>query len=326
MSSSMSLREARRWLTRRAMLTAEAVAPCLAPGAIDAIQWSLAKLGPRMPILGSLVAQNMRAAGVFTPIVLKDYFEQVSLHLSNAIRIFKLVSRPAEVADLARRYVEVDDSISLLRQAIAPGKGAVVAPAHVCNYLLTLARLHQEVPVCVYLRWSGDQRRREMKQAWCRATGLPVILEPESEADPASRAAKCVEALRRGEVLVMTPDIAQKTGKGVPVRLLGRSANLPTGPASIAMLAESPLVPVFGRLEGGRHVVQVHAPIEVRSLPRADGGRKAALQKAMQVWADRFEEFLRRAPEAWFLWGDSRWSRVLAGDEEYAGGFVGENG
>lgn len=306
------------------MLTAEAVAPRLAPGAIDAIQRSVARLGPSVPILGAMVADNMKAAGVFTPEVVKGYFEQAALHLSNAIRIFRLGSNTAEVAALARRQVDLDDSISHLRQALASGRGAVVAPAHVCNYILTLARLHQETPVCVYLRWSSDRRKREMKQAWCRATGLPVILEPESEADPAGRAAMCIEALRRGTALVMTPDIAQKAGKGVPVRLLGRSANLPTGPASIAMLAETPLVPVFGRLASGKHFISAREPIEVRSLPRAEGGRKAAIQRAMQVWTDHFAEFLHRSPEAWFLWGDNRWTRVFAGDEGYAGRFSDE--
>lgn len=316
----MSLREARRWLTRRAMLTAESVAPWLAPGAIDAIQWSLARLGPRMPVLGSLVARNMKAAGVYSPTVLKCYFEQIALHLSNGIRVFRSESNPSQVAELARRQIDVDDSISVLRRVMADGKGAVVAPAHTCNYVLTLARLHQEVPICVYLRWSSDQRKRELKHAWCRAAGLDVILEPEGEADPTSRAAKCVEALRAGKVLVMTPDIAQKAGRGVPVRFLGRTANLPSGPASIAMLAESPFVPLFGRLEADKQILQPRSPIEVRSLPRAAGGRKAALQQAMQTWTNQFEEFLRRSPAAWFLWGDSRWTRIFAGDPEYTGG------
>jgi lauroyl/myristoyl acyltransferase len=308
------------------MLTAESVAPWLAPGAINAIQWSLARLGPRMPVLGALVARNMKAAGVYTPAVLKSYFEQVALHLANGIRVFRSESSPSEVAELARRQIDVDDSIFNLRGVLADGKGAVVAPAHTCNYVLTLTRLHQEVPICVYLRWSSDQRKRELKHAWCRTAGLDVILEPEGEADPTSRAAKCVEALRAGTVLVMTPDIAQKAGKGVPVKLLDRTANLPSGPASIAMLAEAPFVPLFGRLEAGRQILQPRLPIDVRSLPRAAGGRKAALRRAMQTWTDQFEEFLRRSPAAWFLWGDSRWTRVLAGDPEYTGGLADEPG
>jgi len=313
-------------LTRRAMLTAETVAPWLAPGAIDAIQWSLARLGPRIPVLGALVARNMKAAGVYSPAVLKCYFEQVALHLANGIRVFRSAPSPSEVAELARRQIDVDDSMCDLRRVLAHGKGAVVAPAHTCNYVLTLARLHQDVPVCVYLRWSSDQRKRELKHAWCRAAGLDVILEPEGEADPASRAAKCVEALKAGQALVMTPDIAQKVGKGVTVKLFGRTANFPAGPASIAMLAESPFVPLFGRLEGAKQVLQPRSPIDVRALPRAAGGRKAALRQAMQPWADQFQEFLCQSPAAWFLWGDSRWTRVFAGDPEYTGGLASEAG
>src|SRR5262249_5742521 len=158
------------------------------------------------------------------------------------------------------------------------------ATPHFCNYVLTAVRLSQEIPVTVYLRWSKDERKRQLKEAWCRAGGVHVILEPAHATDPSSRAAACVEAIREGRALVMTPDIVQKAGRGSCVAMLGRQVDLPTGPASIAMLAEAPLVPVFGRVRGGIHTMIVNPPLWVESLSRAEGGRSAAIRKVMQTW------------------------------------------
>ena len=313
----MFLRSGRRWLTATGLHTARAAAPLLPVGLIDFAQWWMTRAGPTWPVLSGMVAANMRAAGLYDRLRFRAYFEQVALHLSNALRIFRLARRPEAIADLARSQVEVDVSVARIHEASKLGRGVVLAPAHVCNYVFTLARLNQETPIRVYLRWSEDERKIEMKRTWCDVTGLQVILEPASAADPTSRAAACVEALREGATLVMTPDIAQKHDKGVPVRLLGREVYLPTGPASIALLAEAPLVPVFGRLVRGRHVICAEEPILIPPLSRAEGGRQEAVRRAMQAWTDRFESFLRACPEAWFLWADSRWTRVFRGDRRY---------
>lgn len=234
--------------------------------------------------------------------------------------VFKHQRRPGRVAELADRHIELDPSTAIIGEALAAGRGAIVAAAHTCNFLLTLARLNQQTSISVYLRWTADQRRLRLKRVWCDAARLPLIIEQPTAADPTSRAAACVEALRRGAALVMTPDIAQKSDKGVPVDLLGRRMYLPSGPASIAMLAEAPMIPLFGRIERGRQVLYADAPIEVRAMSRAEGGRKAGLAAAMQQWAVGFERFLRGSPDAWFLWGDSRWTRVFQGtDERYVG-------
>jgi len=273
-------------------------------------------LGPHVPKLGSLVRRNLLAAGVTLPDAAAAYFDQVGLHLACSAMVFKHQRRPERVAELAARHIELDPSTAIISEALAAGRGAIVAAAHTCNFLLTLARLNQQTPISVYLRWTADARRLRLKRIWCDAARLPLIIEQPTASDPTSRAAACVEALQRGAALVMTPDIAQKSDKGVPVELLGRRMYLPSGPASIAMLADAPLIPLFGRIENGRQVLYAEAPIEVRAKSRAEGGRKAGLAAAMQQWAAGFERFLRASPDAWFLWGDSRWTRVFQGTDE----------
>lgn len=314
-----ALRNTRRWITANTVHTACRLAPGLPFPVANALQGILERGGPLMPVLARIVERNMRAAGVYDRAVFRGYFREVARHLANGLRIFKLHARPEAVVGLARREVDVDATIAIAHEAMQQGRGAILAPAHNCNYLISLTRLRQDLPFWVYLRWSADQRKLDLKRRWCRAAGLDVIIEPPNVGNPAARAALCVDALREGRLLIMTPDIAQKSSEGVEVQWLDRRAYLPTGPASLAMLAEVPIIPLFGYERAGTYVVYLEEPIAVPSLSRAEGGRKEAVRRAMQTWADGFSKFIRNSPQAWFLWGDSRWTRVLEGDPRYGG-------
>jgi KDO2-lipid IV(A) lauroyltransferase len=285
--------------------------------ALDGLERTLAALGPMTPGLGSLVRSNMMAAGVYEVAHLKAYFRNVARHLANGARLFRL-RQPADLLSrLAEDEVDVDASVELVRQASAGGRGVLIAPAHSCNYLVSLARLRRDVSLCIYLRWSKNARRLEMKRRWCHAAGIDVIVEPASAADPTARAAACVDALRDGKNVAITPDIAQKATEGVPVTWFGRRACLPAGPASLAMLAETAMLPLFSRWSGERQTLYFEKPIPVPLLPRGEGGRPEAVRRAMQTWCDGCENYLRACPPAWFLWADSRWTRVLRGDPRY---------
>jgi len=295
-----------------------AAAPRLSASMVDRLERMLAKWGPRAPVLARQVLTNMQTTGVGGREHVEAHFQQMARHLSNALRIFRSGFSPEVVADLARRDIAIDETMEVVKSSIAEGRGAVIIPPHVCNFLLTAVRLNQEVPLSIYLRWSSDPRKRELKEAWCKASGLNAILEPANATDPSARAAACVEILRSGRALVMTPDIVQRAGRGTPVRLFGRIVDLPTGPASIAMLAESPLFSMFGRTKGGIHTMTFKPPRMIVSRSRAEGGRNAAVREAMQEWGDWFTEFLRADPATWFLWGDSRWTRFFRGDPAYS--------
>jgi lauroyl/myristoyl acyltransferase len=320
----VSLRTARRWVTETSLIAARSAAPLIPSMFLRVGEGLIAAAGPHAPRLAAIVRGNMTAAGVYDREVFRGYFRHVGRHLSNAMRMLGAPSRPEEVAAMAREQIDVDESIRHLRDAVGAGRGAVVAAPHVCNYVLTLVRLRMEIPIWVYLRWSKNERKRRLKQAWCEAAGLPVIVEPPDAANPTARAAACVAALQQGKALVMTPDIAQKDkDRGIGVEVLGHRAMLPTGPASIAMLAEAPIVSVFGRTDGPRHTITAMPGIGVPSVSRADGGRREALRRALQVWADGFTSFVRQSPAAWFLWADSRWTRVFRGDARFGGPVLG---
>ncbi len=311
------LRPLRKRLAQQMSYAAATMAPRLPDGALRAAERVIGSSGRHLPILGRMVEENLRSAGLYHPRVLSAYFAQVGRHLSNALRIIANVSNPAASRRLAEQEIHAESSALDLASLLRSSGGLVIAAPHVCNYPLTMVRLNQIVPVCDYQRWSKDARNQAIKDQWARGAGLEVIREPPMMTDPTRRAMACVETVRGGRALVLTPDLAQKSDRGVPVRLLGRRVYLPSGPASIAMLAGVPFVPMFGRLVGHTHHIYATEPLQIRTLKRSEGGRAAALREVMQAWADQFEAFVRAQPELWFFWGDRSWTRAFHGDPRY---------
>lgn len=317
------LRAFRRQVTASLSNAALRAAPLVPESLVDAAQGVVSGVGSRSPVLARLVADNMRAVGLYSPDAHRDYFRRVAEHLAAAMHIFR--NPPADAdgrmsAGLARRVhkqIELGDSVAVLRRALAGGNGAIIVGAHVTNFLMILARLNEEIPLTVYLRHSRDPRKLEAKQRWCRATGLSFIAEPASSADPTRRAATLADALAGGRVLVITPDLPQKDADGVPVRFLDRVVHFPNGPAAMSLLTGAPLVSATGRPEGRATRLVLQGPLSADVSAKGRGWRQAAIAERMQWFADRFSEYLRANPSLWFLWADNRWTRVFRFDPRF---------
>ena len=318
------LRTFRRQVTASLSNAALRAAPLVPESLVDAAQGVVSGVGARSPVLARLVADNMRAVGLYSPEAHRDYFRRVAEHLAAALHIFR--NPPADesgrmAADLARRVhkqIELGDSVVVLRRALAGGNGAIIIGAHITNFLMVLARLNEEIPLTVYLRHSRDPRKLEAKRRWCRATGLSFIAEPASSVDPTRRAATLADALAGGRVLVITPDLPQKDGDGVGVRFLDRVVHFPNGPAAMSLLTGSPLVAATGRPAGRATRLVLEGPLSADVESKGRGWRQAAIAERMQWFADRFAEYLRANPSLWFLWGDNRWTRVFRLDPRFA--------
>ncbi|MFO0973326.1 MAG: hypothetical protein U1A27_07805 [Phycisphaerae bacterium] len=327
------LRELRRFITRRATELGVGLSPFLPLPIITAVERGLARAGPFVPRVGRQVARNLRAAGIDAPAVRHEYFARVAAHLAGGLRIFHYVRRvsadggpmPPGLAQIVEREIQVDATLERLRGAAAGGRGAIVIGAHIANFLLVLARINQELPLTVYLRHSADPARMAAKEMWCRATGLRYIAEPARLTDPTHRAALMSEALRAGQVLIITPDLPQKRGAGVPVRFLDRELYLPTGAAALSVLTGASLVAAIARpsetvrgLNGlSATCVTFEGPLAAETTGSGRGWKQAAIAARMQWFADHLARFVRTHPALWFLWGDNRWSRVFSGDERY---------
>jgi lauroyl/myristoyl acyltransferase len=118
-----------------------------------------------------------------------------------------------------------------------------------------------------------------------------------------------LRVLRKNRALTITPDLLRAPGTGVPVRLFGRSAEIPAGPFFLAARTGAPLLPAFFHYEDGRYRLWGHPPMEV---PPMDAGEHVVLEAA-QAWTDLFEAFVREHPDMWQFWLDKRWTQWLEG-------------
>jgi lauroyl/myristoyl acyltransferase len=311
------LRTLRKWLTARITDASVSLAPSLREQTVDRIEPLIARLGPALPIVSSVVAANMRAAGVYSPAAHRQYFHHLGGHFTGAVHALRCGSNGSDSTDLARiaaERVSLDASVERLRAAAEQGRGVILMGPHICNYLLSLTRLNQDVPLTIYLRYSKDARRRGAKQRWYRASGVEWISEPPDRGGAMGRLGRMAAALREGKVLFITPDLARIREEGTPVRLFDREVYLPPGPAVLAVRTGAPLFTLSARQEGRRQRLQVTGPY---ASPQGVRPRRAEVLARLQWFADEFAAFVREDPPLWYLWGDKRWSRVFRDDPRY---------
>ncbi len=293
-------------------------APHAPPWTLDAAETALRALGPLAPVLARNVRRNMRAVGVDAPSALPRYFAAVARHLVDALRVYRCGADPRldpsrrteTLRALARTRFSLDDSIEHVRAAARDGRGVILAAPHLCNYLVCLIRLHEVLPLTTYMRWSKDPRRRELKAAWFRAAGVNVIAEPRQDRDPGVRARICMNVLREGGILFITPDLALRRDAAPPVRLFDRTISLPAGPATMALRTGAALIPLFARADSDRTRIVFDRPL-LEPATQRDRSRAGAAESALRQWATRFEDFVRTDPQCWFLWADKRWTAAL---------------
>lgn len=319
------LRTVRRWVTARATDAAVVGAPWLPISAVEGIETLLARCGSYSPVIARNVANNMRALGVYSAEAHRGYFAQLGTHFAGALCALRYGGRAdgdrlsPELARIAAERVELDQSLAQLQTAAVRSRGAIIMGPHITNYLLSLARLNQEVPLTVYLRYSKDTRRREAKQRWYRASGVGWISEPDDASGPLGRFGPLAAALSAGRVLFITPDLPQKRADGTGVRFFNRQIYLPAGAALLALRSGAPLFVLLARGAGRRQRLVLRGPFDAERPERGRDQRRSAIQQRLQWFAACFEQFLTEQTALWYLWGDKRWTRLLRGDRRYVG-------
>ncbi len=265
----------------------------------------------------------MRSVGLYASAVHRAYFAAVARHLAGALHALRCAAPAApggidtQFAALVAQCVALDATLGRLHDFIRPDRGAVLVAPHIAGYLLHLARLNQEVPLTVYLRYSKDARRRAAKERWYRAAGVGWISEPPDAGGAFGRLGRMAAALAAGRTLFITPDLPQKRDAGVAVRFFDREIWLPEGPAVLALRTGAPLFMLLAAPTAAGQRLTLHGPYPDEDEARGRAARRAAIQRRMQWFADQFQAWLTRHAALWYLWGDKRWTRVLRDDPRY---------
>lgn len=193
------------------------------------------------------------------------------------------LARPEEL--IASTTVEGREHILA---ALERGCGVLLVSAHVGGWEVATAIPRAVVPVPTtaivtddWLAWAVAGLRARV--------GLGLVYASE----PVTRAASL---LRAGEAVLVLGDYARDSMRTYPVRFLDAVAELPAGPASLARLCGTPIVP-FTVLPLGprRWRVEIEPPL---FPPDRNGGQESE-RALLQELADRWSAQLRSHPEHW---------------------------
>jgi KDO2-lipid IV(A) lauroyltransferase len=108
------------------------------------------------------------------------------------------------------------------------------------------------------------------------------------------------QRLRDGEIIGMQLD-RNVGGPQMELPLFGAPARFPVGPANLARISRSPLIPVFALYTGVREVtVFYEKPIEVPHSRDRNADVRVAMSEAVRI----YETYVRQWPEQWFNFFD----------------------
>lgn len=234
------------------------------------------------------------------------YFDHLADLFTFSLAVFR---SGVHAAGLERQWIHEPGVERCFRTALDAGKGAIMVCPHLIGHEIMAGTATDRLPITVLARQSPDEGYEAVKRKWYEALGVEVAYRPSARGEAQSLAAltAAFRPLKQNRVLALTPDLIQKPGKGVPVRFLNRSVELPAGPFFLAVRTGAPLIPCFFHKEEARYRLWAREPLPVDPvLSRAE-----AVAELAQAWAALFEGFLRDHPDMWQFWLDKRWSAWL---------------
>lgn len=185
-------------------------------------------------------------------------------------------------------------------EALARGKGVIIATAHLGNPELTVQVAAGWVRLTILAEPLRSAPLFRLMTQLRESQGLSTL--------PATAAGlkTLVRRLRQGEVVAVACD-RDLQGKGIPVEFLGRETLLPTGAIDLALMTEAALLPTFNvRREGEHFSIYVEPPLNLRR----NGSRQESVAENVRSMASVLERYIRWHPDQWVvfapLWGQAK--------------------
>jgi len=116
---------------------------------------------------------------------------------------------------------------------------------------------------------------------------------------------KILRALRNNETIGILMDQSVISAEGVVADFLGKKDHIMKTPAIIARKTGSPVLPVFIRRVGRRHLIEIGGEIE---LDKAEDYEQAVYNDTIR-FSGHIENYIKNNPSEW-LWIHRRWKRI----------------
>jgi lauroyl/myristoyl acyltransferase len=250
------------------------------------------------------LAHNMKLAGVYREELIDAHF----VRAVDQLTMLGHVLRAGFAESGCPEKFVFDESLRLLEQAHAAGKGVINIAPHLCGYPVYGAVVSMRIPCSIYLRRNKDPGKMRITEAVGLA-GQGHLVAPPTGATKAQRLNVAIDVLRQGRMMFITPDTPRKPSEGVRVTLFGRTSYFPMGVFIMSLRTGAPVVPVTWHWKQGAYHLHYGEPIEL-----VRGGRlRQQAAAATRHWAATVDRFLHAYPEMWWNWLDKRWTKIIRG-------------
>lgn len=195
-----------------------------------------------------------------------------------------------------------DDAV---REALERQPGALLLGAHLGSFevLRAMAHAHAHAPVAMLMYEENARKINAILNAINPGAHQDVVAlgHPDSML-------KARDKLDAGFLVGMLADRSLANDTTAECMFLGAPARFPLGPWRMAAMLRRPVFFMAGLYLGGnRYQLHFELLADFSVIERID--REAAIERAMQAYADRLGDFCRQAPYNWFNFFDF-WQRT----------------
>jgi phosphatidylinositol dimannoside acyltransferase len=208
------------------------------------------------------------------------------------LEVFRLSAMNA--VDVVRRADAHTEGAEHIDEAIAAGRGAIVALPHSGNWeVAAIWLIDRGYPFTTVAERLQPESLYRRFVSFRESLGMEVLPLTGGARPPSEVLA---ERLRADRVICLLGD-RDLTRSGVEVSFFGQTAKMPAGPALLAATTGAALLPVGLWFEGRDWGQRIHPPVPVP----AEGRLRDRVQAATQAMADCFAADISARPEDWHM-------------------------
>jgi len=207
----------------------------------------------------------------------------------------ELVNFPKINAGNVDRFVTARN-MEIVDESFRKGKGTIVLTAHFGNWEILAAylRLKNYPGVAIGKKLYFEKYDKYLNYLR-KVHDVNIIFRGSSPK-------AILKVLRNNHIVGVLADQDVDSVEGIFVDFFGMPAYTPVGPALLAAISGSPLVPIFIIREGAKHIFMVEKPIDLANT----GDREADVVTNTQKWSLVVESYIRKYPDQW-VWFHRRW-------------------